>query len=161
MKITADTATTLRAIVRWTTGAVVATAITGGACYFFPLTSSFAALGLTGCLSLFIGLNIALPPLNPEEDWVPIRASMEEPVEEAEPATKAAAKVDEKPSRTEPVPSLEVLPVHLRRAHGVPTGSWHLKRPGLKHDEEAHKITLSHRPGTRQHRVQFPTRKKG
>ena len=150
MKAKPDTAATVRAIIRWTTGAVVTVAITTGACFIFPLLSSFPAMGLTVCLSLFIGLNIALPPLDPEDDWVPVRSNMEQ-----ETATQPAAAIPaakEKESEiapvVEPVPGIGVLPVHIRRSSGAPTGTWHIIHPGLTQEEAAHKMILSQRNAT-------------
>lgn len=157
MKTKQDTAATVRAIIRWTTGTVVAVALTTGACFLFPLLSNLGAFALTLCLSAFIGLNIALPPLDPEDDWVPVRSRVTEMAEKKQavaiPETRKAA--SEEPAPVEPIPGIEVLPVHRRRANGAPTGTWHVVHPGLNHAEEAHRITLNHhrdrRNGTRQH----------
>jgi len=78
MKTTQNTAATIRSIIRWTTGAATSAAIMVAACSLFPLLSSFSAFSMTLCLALYAGLQIALPPVDEEDDWVPVRASIEE-----------------------------------------------------------------------------------
>ena len=68
----------IRSLVRWSTGSAVTASIITGSCILFPsLVGSIAALTLTSALSIFIGLKVALPPINPEDDWVPIHARMD------------------------------------------------------------------------------------
>lgn len=164
MKAKPDTAAKLRALIRWTTGTLVAAAIIIGASVLFPILSSFTALTLTICLSAFIGLNIALPPMDPEDDWVPIRSTIaEESVEEiiATQAEVKEASVKES-EKIRSFPEIEVLPVHARRATGTYSSSWHMAHPEfLKSRDEAHGITLSKSPKRHSQVLHFPAKKKG
>ncbi len=146
MKTTEKTAATLRSLIRWTTGTLVAIAIPVGACIIFPLLASLPALALTSCLSLFIGLNIALPPLDPENDWVPIQANAEEELTVTG-RSKQPVKSRAKPAgqNTTPIPAIDVLPVHYRRSQGAPTGTWNVYHPEVSHCQESHTITLDQR----------------
>ena len=78
MKANPNTTAKIRSIIRWTTGATTAAIILTAACSLFPLLTSFSAFTLVLCLSVFAGLNIALPPVDPEEDWVPVRSELDE-----------------------------------------------------------------------------------
>lgn len=146
MKTTEQTAANLRALIRWTTGAIVTIAIPAGACMLFPLLSSLPALALTGCLSLFIGLNIALPPLDPEDDWVPIHPAAEEEAPVAKPATAAREEpVGPSISEAATLSGIEVLPIHRRRSSGAPSGTWNVYHPAIEQNGHTHGITLGGR----------------
>lgn len=61
----------LRTLIRWGTAVAVTAGIILGCCRIFPgLTGCCPALILTGSLAIIIGLQIGLPPLNPDEDWL-------------------------------------------------------------------------------------------
>ena len=77
MKANPQSAATIRSIIRWATGIATAAIIMTVACALFPLLSSFSAFSMTLCLSLYAGLQIALPPVDEADDWVPVRASKE------------------------------------------------------------------------------------
>ncbi len=166
MKTTSDTAAKLRALIRWTTGALVAATITVGACLLFPLLSSFTAFSLTLCLSAFIGLNIALPPMNPEDDWVPIRSTMDESSAEKAKATQVEVKepVAEEPSRIIPLPGMEIFPVHHRRATGAHSDSWLMAHPEFLTTHDASRRIELNKGQNQWHSsesTQFPVSKKG
>ncbi|MGA1204853.1 MAG: hypothetical protein ACO3ZW_03450 [Opitutales bacterium] len=135
MKTNYQTAVRLRALVRWSTGTIVTGGIIAGVCILFPaVLSSFTAFSMTCCLSLFVGLNIALPPINPADDWVPIREREE--VQPTAATVDAVSTVPEEsgkpatPAEKQPEPSpFEVLPVHLARIQGL----LHLWEHSLQH----------------------------
>ena len=83
MKANPHTAKTIRSLIRWATGTATTAAILVAGCALFPLLGSFSAFSMTLCLALYIGLQIALPPVDAEDDWVPVRATMEEDTESA------------------------------------------------------------------------------
>ena len=81
MKANPHTAKTIRSLIRWATGTATTAAIMVTGCTLFPLLGSFSAFSMTLCFALYIGLQIALPPVDEEDDWVPVRANMEEDTE--------------------------------------------------------------------------------
>jgi hypothetical protein len=166
MKAKPDTAAKLRAIIRWTSGTLVAASITAGACLLFPLLSSFTAFSLTLCLSAFIGLNIALPPMDPEDDWVPIRSTMNEsPAEEAKAAlAEVKESIAKEPAQIIPLPGMEIFSVHHHRATGTHSGSWNMAHPEfLRTHDASRRIELNTGENQRHSAksIQFPAPKKG
>ena len=83
MKANPHTAKTIRSIIRWATGTATTAFILATGCTLFPLLGSFSAFSMTLCLALYIGLQIALPPVDEEDDWVPVSATTEENTESA------------------------------------------------------------------------------
>ena len=115
---------------------MVAGVIIAGSCLVFPaLLSSLTALSLTCCLSLFVGLNIALPPLNPNDDWVPIHGwetSEQEAAESKSAITAEEVSHGEHTDGRPEAPVFDVLPVHLSRIQGL----LHLWEQSLHHRSE-------------------------
>ena len=118
------------------------------------LTGNFAAFSLTCAIAVFIGLKIALPPLDPEDDWVQLGARKKRA--KANQALQATGQVyspvAEQPKKTVPVPPLQPATVHARHGSFM-DHIWNL-RPGhhLHHRrvttpgkrKRLHHVTLRH-----------------
>jgi hypothetical protein len=135
----------------------VTAGIIASSCILFPaIVGNLAALILTSALSIFIGLKIALPPLNPEDDWVPIhdRVQKEEKAS-SKPATVAeVVPIKVKLADGKSPTTVRVLPVHARRAIpetvlGAPTRNQLADKMMVHHSlwERLHQLGVrAHRP---------------
>lgn len=124
MKTTHDSTGSLRSLIRWSTGIGLASAIIFGSCLLFPaLFGNAGVLLLTSSLAVIIGLQVALPPLDPEEDWVHLGRHRKQVSARRE--TMASNEEKTSTPRPEPAPAGElntspVLLAHPKRSYGSP-----------------------------------------
>ena len=103
MKTNQQSAATIRSLIRWATGTATTAAILVAGCSLFPLLGSFSAFSMTLCLAVYIGLQIALPPVDEEDDWVPCFSNK----------TKSKPVAEEKPARND---TIALFPTTIREA---------------------------------------------
>lgn len=126
MKAKRHTAHLLRPLIRWTTGTCATAAIITVCCFLFPaLTGNFAAISMTCALAGIIGLSIALPPLDPADDWVPLglpeRYAREDEKTEKAPVQPAMQEEPTSPVRQvtlPPVPTGQLLTNRIAHRNG-------------------------------------------
>ena len=115
-------------------------AIMAGSCFFFPaLTGCLPALVLTSAFAVLIGLEVALPPINPEDDWVPMREGenrLDASLVREAPVRRKAVKA----ARAQLSPRLPLQPIHAARGHSVPVQR--ILQPGQRyhHTPPVHRL---------------------
>jgi hypothetical protein len=150
MRTKYQTIQTLRSTFRWATGIALTATIIGGSCILFPaLTGSFTAMSLTCALAGIIGLSVALPPLDPEDDWVPFGKhtyDYEKNVEQVETVEKKpASKPVEQPATKRPGKTVLLPPIDVQAA----------RLTQVLHSKEsanAHRLSTRHHHLTRLHK---------
>ena len=141
MKAKQHSTARLRSFIRWTTGIALTTAIIGGSCLLFPaLIGDLGALVLTSSLAVIVGLQVALPPLDPEDDWVRIGQRPER----ERPSVIMMSSVREDPQRDEkklasgdkPV-RMPAQPVFRNRLSDLPSWALNMEEAIHRHREAA------------------------
>jgi hypothetical protein len=83
----------LNRLLRWSAGFLLTTLIIAGMLALYPFTGeSASAHFLTWSLAVIIGLKVALPPLNPDDEWLKPKAEPDQiqPAEETHPKAGSA-----------------------------------------------------------------------